>query len=594
MPETPYLPVVIAGLDPVIPSDSGGCRGARIKSGHDEEGMDCLRPYVILMPMGLIPGSRPGTTMTHIQAPMRNVRESRCVIAKRSADGIHRRIAEGSEAGFHTGAPRITTMSPARQHVPTFDADLINRLRGRADLLTPTQMGQADQAAAQQGHPGPELMEAAGRAVARAIMRHVGRGRVLVLAGPGNNGGDGYIAARLLAQAGWPVRLAALAPPRDGSDAAGAARLWFGPLVPFSPEESARADVVVDAVFGAGLTRPVTGLVADTLRAARRIVAVDVPSGLDGATGQPLGYAPTAELTVTFFRLKPGHLLLPGRDLCGRIELADIGIPSSVLVGIGPQTFANLPGLWRLPTLTIDSHKYTRGHVTVVGGASMTGAARLAAAAARRAGAGMVTIAARGAAETYRSGEPGLLVSEVSIATLLQDERRKVWVCGPGLGPDEARAILPALIAGNRIVVGDADVFSAFTGDPDALRGTTVLTPHAGEFARVFGAPAGDRLSAVRAAAVRTGAVVLLKGADTIIAAPDGKAAINLSAPPWLATAGAGDVLSGIIAGLLAQGMPARDAAAAGAYLHGRAAEFAGPGLIVEDLLPALIRAFAI
>ena len=322
-------------------------------------------------------------------------------------------------------------------HIPIFDPDLIRRLRGRTALLTPTQMGHADQAAAHHGHPGPTLMEAAGRAIARAFQRHIKRGRVLVLAGPGNNGGDGYIAARRLAEDGWPVRLAALAPPRPGSDAGGAARLWHGPTVPFTPEEAARADVVVDAVFGAGLTRPVDGLVADTLKAARRIVAIDVPSGLDGATGLTLGYVPAAELTVTFFRLKPGHLLLPGRDLCGRIELADIGIPDAVLDGIAPNTFANVPTLWRLPALTTESHKYTRGHVTVIGGATMTGAARLAAAAARRAGAGMVTIAARGAAETYRSGEPGLLVSEARIATLLNDDRRKVWVCGPGLGPDD-------------------------------------------------------------------------------------------------------------------------------------------------------------
>jgi ADP-dependent NAD(P)H-hydrate dehydratase / NAD(P)H-hydrate epimerase len=482
-------------------------------------------------------------------------------------------------------------MSLVRRHVPGFDADLQRRLRGRGALLSPAQMGEADRAAAGLGHSGPVLMEAAGRAVARAVQRHVGRCRVLVLAGPGNNGGDGYIAARFLAQEGWPVRLAALAPPRPGSDAAGAARLWSGPVVAFSAEEAARADVVVDAVFGAGLTRAVSGLVADTLRAAGRVVAVDVPSGVDGATGLTLGYAPRAEMTVTFFRLKPGHLLLPGRDLCGQIELADIGIPDTVL-GVS-DTFANLPGLWRLPALTAESHKYTRGHVTVVGGAVMTGAARLAAEAARRAGAGMVTIAAMGSADTYRSGEPGLLVSEADIASLLADERRKVWVCGPGLGPDDARTVFPALIAANRMVVGDADVFSAFSGDPDALRGAAVLTPHAGEFARVFGAPDPDRLSAVRTAAARTGAVVLLKGADTIIAAPDGRAAINFSAPPWLATAGAGDVLSGIIGGLLAQGMPAWDAAAAGAYLHGRAAALAGPGLVVEDLLPALIRALA-
>ncbi len=484
-------------------------------------------------------------------------------------------------------------MTRPHAQIRGFDPGLIHRLRGRTDLLTPDEMGRADRAAERYGHPGPVLMEAAGRAVARAIQRHIGRCRVLVLAGPGNNGGDGYIAARLLAQDGWPVRVAALAAPRAGSDAAGAARHWSGPMAPFTPEEAGRSDIVVDAVFGAGLARPVGGLVAATLKAARRIVAVDVPSGLDGATGLIRGYAPSAELTVTFFRLKPGHLLLPGRDRCGRIELADIGIPDAVLDEIVPSTFANLPGLWHLPSLTTESHKYTRGHVTVVGGATMTGAARLAAEAARRAGAGMVTIAARGAADTYRSDEPGLLVSEADIGSLLQDDRRKVWVCGPGLGPDEARSVFPALIEAARIVVGDADVFSAFTGDPDALRGAAVLTPHAGEFARVFGAPVAGRLSAAREAASRTGAVVLLKGADTIIAAPDGRAAINLSAPPWLATAGAGDVLSGVIGGLLAQGMPPWEAAAAGAYLHGRAAELAGPGLVVEDLLPALIRAIA-
>jgi hydroxyethylthiazole kinase-like uncharacterized protein yjeF len=481
-------------------------------------------------------------------------------------------------------------MLPPREGVTDFDPELIGRLRGRYALLTPDEMGRADRAAMALGHSGPALMEAAGRAVARAVQRHIGRCRVLVLAGPGNNGGDGYVVARLLAQEGWPVRLAALAPPRGGSDAARAARLWSGGVVPFSAAEARRADVVIDAVFGAGLTRPVDGLVAETLQAARRVVAVDVPSGLDGATGLALGYAPVADLTVTFFRLKPGHLLLPGRALCGHIELADIGIPDAVLASIAPATLASLPALWRLPRLTPDSHKYTRGHVTVIGGAAMTGAARLAAESARRAGAGMVTIAAQGAADIYRSGEPGVLVSEADIDTLLEDKRRAVWVCGPGLGEAAARACFPALIAAKRIVVGDADVFSAFAGNPDALRGAAVLTPHAGEFARVFGAPVKDRLSAARDAAARTGAVVLLKGADTIIAAPDGRAAINLSAPPWLATAGAGDVLSGIIAGLLAQGMPAWEAAAAGAYLHGRAAEIAGPGLVVEDLLPALIR----
>lgn len=475
-----------------------------------------------------------------------------------------------------------------------FHPDNLPCLDDRAALLTPEQMGQADRAAVRFGAPGPMLMQAAGRAVARAVMRHMPRGRVLVLAGPGNNGGDGYVAARLLAQEGWPVRVAALAPPRQGSDAADAARSWHGPMARFTPQEAGRADLVIDAVFGAGLSRAVEGLAADTLRAARRIVAVDVPSGMDGATGAVPGYAPAAALTVSFFRLKPGHLLLPGRDLCGRIILADIGLPTQVLDDIAPNTWANGPSLWRLPVLDADAHKYSRGHVTVIGGAVMTGAARLAAEAARRAGAGLVTIAARGAADTYRAGEPGLLVNEADLDDLLQDKRRDVWVCGPGLGPDAVRATFPRLVAAGRKVVGDADVFTAFAGQPDALRGAAVLTPHAGEFARAFGAPGQDRLSAVRAAAAGTGAVVLLKGSDTIIAAPDGKTTINASAPPWLATAGAGDVLAGLIAGLLAQGMPAWDATAAATWLHGRAAAIAGPGLIVEDLLPALPRALEV
>lgn len=475
-----------------------------------------------------------------------------------------------------------------------FHPDNLPCLDDRAALLTPEQMGQADRAAARFGAPGPMLMQAAGRAVARAVMRHMPRGRVLVLAGPGNNGGDGYVAARLLVQEGWPVRVAALAPPREGSDAAGAARSWHGPMARFTAQEAGRADLVIDAVFGAGLSRAVEGLAADTLRAARRIVAVDVPSGMDGATGAVPGYAPAAALTVSFFRLKPGHLLLPGRDLCGRIILADIGLPAQVLDDIAPNTWANGPSLWRLPVLDADAHKYSRGHVTVIGGAVMTGAARLAAEAARRAGAGLVTIAARGAADTYRAGEPGLLVNEADLDDLLQDKRRDVWVCGPGLGPDAVRATFPRLVAAGRKVVGDADVFTAFAGQPDALKGAAVLTPHAGEFARAFGAPGKDRLSAVRAAAARTGAVVLLKGSDTIISAPDGKTTINASAPPWLATAGAGDVLAGLIAGLLAQGMPAWDATAAATWLHGRAAAIAGPGLIVEDLLPALPRALEV
>jgi hydroxyethylthiazole kinase-like uncharacterized protein yjeF len=272
--------------------------------------------------------------------------------------------------------------------------------------------------------------------------------------------------------------------------------------------------------------------------------------------------------------------------------LGDIGMPAGALAAAQPRAFRNGPESWTLPNLATDAHKYDRGHVTILGGPEMTGAARLAADAARRAGAGLVTIAALGSADVYRAGSPGTLVSEAPLADLLSDRRRLVWVCGPGLGPEWARKSWPALVAAGREIVGDADLFTAFSGQPDALRGAAVLTPHAGEFSRMFGQPGNDRVAAVREAARRTGAVVLLKGADTIVARPDGIVAINDSAPPWLATAGAGDVLSGLIAGLLAQGMAAWEAACAGVWLHGRAAIEAGPGLIAEDLAPALPKAF--
>lgn len=471
-----------------------------------------------------------------------------------------------------------------------FNDRLMRMLAGRAELLAPDEMARADAAAPGLGVPSRVLMANAGRAVARAVRARFRPCRTLVLAGPGNNGGDGYVAARLLAQEGWPVAVAALAPSRAGSDAAWACGLWEGGGAAFSVEAAARAELVIDAVFGAGLARDVDGAVADVLRAARRVVAVDVPSGLDGASGAVRGFAPRAELTVTFFRLKPGHLLVPGRELCGEIALADIGMPLGVLDdAVRPLAFANLPELWRVPVPETEAHKYSRGHVTVLGGATMTGAARLAADAARHAGAGLVTIAAvGGGGDIYRGGSAGVLVSDAPLAELLEDKRRHVWVCGPGLGPEAARAALPVLLAAGRAVVADADVFTAFAGEPDALRGAAVMTPHAGEFARAFGAAGTDRIGAVRAAAARTGGVVLLKGADTIVAAPDGQVAINASAPPWLATAGSGDVLSGVIGGLLAQGMDAWEAAAAGAWVHGRAGALAGQGLVAEDLLSAI------
>jgi hydroxyethylthiazole kinase-like uncharacterized protein yjeF len=452
------------------------------------------------------------------------------------------------------------------------------------DLLSPAEMAQADAHAVSSGTPVEVLMERAGWAVANAIRARYRPCRVLVACGPGNNGGDGYVAARLLAREGWPVAIAPLALPRG--DAAAAAARWHGPVVPFAAERTAQADLVVDALFGAGLTRAIGPEVTTFLAAAPRIAAIDVPSGLDGATGQPCGEVSPAELTITFHRRKPGHLLLPGRTLCGELVLADIGIPSGVPAS---RTWRNTPALWVRPHPDVGDHKFSRGHVTILGGASMTGAARLASAAARRIGAGMLTITAPpDAAAIYRTGDPGVIVDTAPLPSLLADPRRTVWVAGPGLGIEAARIALPMILAAGRQTVVDADALTAFSGTPETLRGATVLTPHAGEFARVFGHPGEDRLTAAREAARRTGAVVLLKGADSVIAAPDGRAAINDNAPPYLATAGAGDVLAGLIAGLLAQGMPPWDAACAGAWLHGEAANRAGPFLIAEDLVAAL------
>ncbi len=458
------------------------------------------------------------------------------------------------------------------------------------ELLTPAEMAEADRLAGN----GPVLMQAAGRAVARAVMRRFRPVRTVVLAGPGNNGGDGYVVARLLEQAGWPVAIAALAPPRPGSDAALAAAAWGGPMLPFGTAAVARAGLVVDALFGAGLARDLAPEVADVLRAVRvPLVAVDVPSGLDGATGQPLGYAPQAALTVTFFRLKPGHLLQPGRGLCGETVLADIGLPAAVLGQVAPRAWHNQPGLWSLPAFGAESHKYSRGHLTILGGAEMTGAARLAAMAARRGGAGLVTIVAPDAASAtvYRGAEPGTIVLQDSVADLLGDARRKVWLLGPGQHPDTAtRALLRQLIGAGRQVVADAGALV----DAEAVRGAAVLTPHAGEFARVFGPLGADKPAAARAAAAASGAVVLLKGSDTVIAAPDGRVAINAHAPPWLGTGGTGDVLAGLVGALLTQGMPAFEAAAAAAWLHGEAAFRAGEGLLAEDLITQLPGAMSV
>jgi hydroxyethylthiazole kinase-like uncharacterized protein yjeF len=488
------------------------------------------------------------------------------------------------------------------------------------ELLSPVEMAQADRLAIACGTAGIALMEHAGRAVADAVAAHYPQNsRVTVIAGPGNNGGDGFVAARRLAERGYRVTVMLVGEVgKLKGDAALAAKQWPGGVTD-DPGFLATADVLIDALFGAGLDRPIEGTpraIVETMNALPKpIVAVDLPSGISGTSGAVLGIAVKAARTVTFFRKKPGHLLLPGRLHCGAITVADIGIPASVLSEIAPKTFENVPALWRarFPVPRAEGHKYDRGHAVVVSGPLWsTGAARLAARGALRAGAGLVTIASpREALAVNAAASLAVMVRPVEgaaeLRAFLADRRLNVVAIGPGVGVGEpiCERVL-AVLAGERAVVLDADALTSFAADPErlakALRGragkATILTPHEGEFSRYFGAlddkaKAGSKLDRARLAAALTGAVVVLKGADTVVAAPDGRAAISANAPPYLATAGSGDVLTGIATGLLAQGMPAFEAAAAAVWLHGEAAAAFGPGLIAEDLperLPALYR----
>ncbi|OXR49461.1 bifunctional ADP-dependent NAD(P)H-hydrate dehydratase/NAD(P)H-hydrate epimerase [Pusillimonas sp. T2] len=477
-------------------------------------------------------------------------------------------------------------------------------------LLTPAEMAQADAATVARGVSGIDLMEAAGRAVAQAIMRRWPRRSVLVACGPGNNGGDGYVVARHLAAHGWPVQVGALNGTRpSGRDAAHHAALWEGVVQTLSIGLLDEAELLVDALFGAGLGRPVTGDAAEFIEAVRHrglaVCAVDLPSGLDGRTGRVQGVAARADLTVTFFRKKPAHVLFPGRGLCGEIELADIGIAPDVLDTIAPATFENSPALWQrhFPWPSLEGHKYHRGHVLVVGGQTMTGAARLSARAAARVGAGLVTVAAPVFAwPVYAAALEGIMVTPFtdmgSLRDIFSDSRKNVLVIGPGagVGGQTREQVLGALATGRRLVL-DADAITSFSAQPQsllsALHHECVLTPHEGEFVRLFGDADTDKLTRAREAAQRSGAVVLLKGADTVIAAPDGQAVVNTNAPAFLATGGTGDVLTGLIAGLMAQGMPPFWAACAATWVHARAATRFGPGLVSDDLpgyVPAVLR----
>ncbi len=501
------------------------------------------------------------------------------------------------------------------------------------ELLTTSEAGEADRLAAQAGVPTLELMEHAGKAVADAAADMVWGPdrRVAVLCGPGNNGGDGFVAARYLRERGFDVRVFLLGEKSSlKGDAAEMARRWPLPIRAASPDALQSMHLVIDALFGAGLSRPLEGQAAELVTAVNAsglpVLAVDVPSGLDGTSGEVRGVAIEARRTVTFFRKKPGHVLMPGRQLCGEIIVADIGIPEQVLETLKPAVHENDPSLWirHFNWPRMGGHKYSRGHAVVVSGPALqTGAARLGARGALRIGAGLVTLVGNATATAIIATQiTSIMVRSVTgaaaLSEFLSDVRRNAVLIGPGaaVGPETAADVL-AILKSSASVVLDADALTSFAEPGDKMRTEggmgflarngegshrpetlfaaikkrqqpVMMTPHEGEFKRLFGELAGSKVDRTREAARLSGAVVVLKGADTVIASPDGGAVINSNAPAWLATAGSGDVLSGFVTGLLAQHMPPFEAAAAAVWLHGAAAEKFGVGLIAEDLPDAL------
>lgn len=522
-------------------------------------------------------------------------------------------------------------------------------------LLTTRQMRAIEAAAIASGAvTAAALMQRAGDAVAANVMqiwpnlaqggRAADRGRaapdavppsdatqaraqVLILCGPGNNGGDGYIVACALRRAGCAVRVAQMGGP-EGADAQAAFAQWGDDARAI--ESGHATDILandppalcIDALFGTGLTRPLAPDIAALLREIAAsgcpIVAVDILSGVCADSGRVLGkhILPQAALTVTFHRRKLGHILDVGGMLGGQVICADIGLDGwQGAAGVCATCVAPVPAL-----LKRVGHKYDYGHALIVAGPpGKGGAARLAARAALRAGAGLVTLGCAPDAVPENAARLGaIMLSEIADGAALQqalgDVRINAVCLGPGLGLARARALVSAALAApRRAVVLDADALTAFADAPGdlfcQLHAGVLLTPHGGEFARLFPdlagklaadaptGPAFSRLDAVRCAARRSGATVLLKGPDTVIATPDGgcviAAAVGADAAPWLATAGSGDVLAGIITGLMARGFDALSAAGQGAWLHAEAARRFGPGLISEDLAEMLPQVFA-
>jgi ADP-dependent NAD(P)H-hydrate dehydratase / NAD(P)H-hydrate epimerase len=476
-------------------------------------------------------------------------------------------------------------------------------------ILTGAEISAADAAAEAAGIPVAVLMQRAGVAVADAVVARWTPRPTVVLCGPGNNGGDGYVAAAELARRGWPVRVAtAVEPARLKGAAAEAAQAWTGVRCQLTPSALEGAELVIDALYGVGLTRPLAASDRDVLRRAQQlapIVGVDLPSGLSGDTGAVLGHAPAAALTVVFHRKKPAHVLVPGRDLCGEIVVADLGLPAPARGG--RALFENHPDVWRkaFPRPTTNAHKGDRGRLVVVSGpAHSTGAARLAARAGLRMGAGLVTVASPPDAVIVNASHlTAVMVKPFLNEEELQQQAEQVdaMVIGPAAGvTEETRLNVLACCRTGAAMVVDADALTVFREDPDelfsALDRDDVLTPHPGEFERILPGllrASPSRIAAARTAAETAGCIVLLKGPDTVIAAPDGRAAVNTNGVPWLATAGSGDVLAGFIAGLMAQGMDSFEAACAGVWTHGEVGRRFGPGLIAEDLpecLPGVLR----
>ncbi|MBZ9653495.1 NAD(P)H-hydrate dehydratase [Phyllobacterium lublinensis] len=489
------------------------------------------------------------------------------------------------------------------------------------EILTPAEMGEADRLTIAAGPgDGYALMLNAGTAVASHLLANHGDATEFhILCGPGNNGGDGYVVARILAESGASVDVWSAGSPKAGTDAAQAQRdcpVRPRPIDEFLPAAGA---LVLDALFGAGLDRPVTGKAAAAIgianEAAVTRVATDVPSGLDGASGQVLGTVFNAHCTVTFFRKKPGHLLYPGRKLCGELVVADIGIRANVLDALKSRCFENTPCLWRtlLPAPDASTHKYKRGHAAVFsGGRTSTGAARLSALAAARSGAGAVTLLSPEESLAVNAAHlTSIMLGQcdhiVHLESFIEKRRPSSFVLGPGFGiGDKTRAFALALCnATTAKLVLDADAITSFRDHADELFSAAhgheevrlMLTPHEGEFSRLFPdlseAAAPSKLERARAAAKRANAVIIYKGADTVIATPDGRAAINTNGTPLLATAGSGDVLAGLAAGLMAQGMPPFEAACAAVFIHAAAARQLGHGLIAEDMPAAAAKIMA-